>query len=239
MWALLCSSLSSDFQVLSHVTMPLWIKKWRLWAPSGVFPELACQYLHCSRMNGPRLGGAHRWIRFSKWVLRGIISAPGSWYAAGVLAFVLFVMIRIFKIHVRFEGFIKIVRASFFFFFLVACQCGGIVREWMEWRMPTLERLDIMTVHFRGPIALLLLLLLWFFFEDFQRVVWPTGPVLYARGELGLWNIVSQGNVTATTLFNSRGRHLSPSQGLVLELVPWLYVQSQEIRCHRRFSNIT
>lgn len=39
-----------------HVTMPLWIKKSRVWAPVVSVPHLLCNYLHCSKMNDSILG---------------------------------------------------------------------------------------------------------------------------------------------------------------------------------------
>lgn len=103
--------------------------------PAWVVPQLAYTYLPCIKMNDPRLGGSHPWIRFWKWVLRDVLSASRSQCAAAVLDFVWFLMIRIFlkKIHVRFESVIKRVCACLFFpFFLVACQCGEIVIEGMK-----------------------------------------------------------------------------------------------------------
>lgn len=64
---------------------------------SWVFPRLAYQYSNCFKMNGPHRGDSHLWIRFGKWVLRGVISAPMSQCAAGVLPFVLFLTSKIFK----------------------------------------------------------------------------------------------------------------------------------------------
>ena len=44
--ALLWSSLSSDSQVPSHVTMPLWIKKSRVWAPVVSVPSTCCATIY-------------------------------------------------------------------------------------------------------------------------------------------------------------------------------------------------
>ena len=44
--ALLWSSLSSDSQVPSHVTMPLWIKKSRVWAPIVSVPSTCCATIY-------------------------------------------------------------------------------------------------------------------------------------------------------------------------------------------------
>lgn len=163
---------------------------------SWVFPQLVCKYLHCIKMNDPYLGGSHLWIPFCKWVLRGIISAPGS-QCCWCSGFCFISNDQDFRKHTSdLKDFYKnsmCLSFSFFcFFFLVACQCGEIV-EWMECLMPNLERLDSVIMHFKGPVVLLLLMLLllsslwiWRFSELYDPLLYFLVP----RGELGLWNIV-------------------------------------------------